>query len=47
MKKQKFKYNPETLSYDKLELSWKEQVLRSLLVIAPAVVLGFGFYLLF
>ena len=47
MKKQKFKYNPETLSYDKLELSWKEQVLRSLLVIATAVVLGFGFYLLF
>lgn len=47
MKKQKFRYNPETLSYDKLELSWKEQVLRSLLVIAPAVVLGFGFYLLF
>lgn len=47
MKKQKFRYNPETLSYDKVELSWKEQVLRSLLVIAPAVVLGFGFYLLF
>ncbi len=47
MKKQKFRYNSETLSYDKVELSWKEQVLRSLLVIAPAVVLGFGFYLLF
>ena len=47
MKKQKFRYNPETLSYDKVELSWKEHFLRSLLVIAPAVVLGFGFYLLF
>lgn len=47
MKKQKFRYNPETLSYDKVELSWKEHVLRSLLVIAPAVVLGFGFFLLF
>ncbi len=47
MKKQKFRYNSETLSYDKVEISWKERVLRSLLVIAPAVVLGFGFYLLF
>ena len=47
MRKQKFRYNPETLSYDKVELSWKEHLLRSLLVIAPAVVLGFGFYLLF
>lgn len=47
MKKQKFRYNPETLSYDKVELSWRERFLRSLLVIAPAVVLGFGFYLLF
>lgn len=47
MKKQKFRYNPDTLSYDKVEVSWKEQVLRVLLVIAPAVVLGFGFYVLF
>ncbi|MFT5823710.1 MAG: murein DD-endopeptidase MepM/ murein hydrolase activator NlpD [Crocinitomix sp.] len=47
MKKQKFRYNPETLSYDKVELSWKEHLLRALLVVAPAVVLGFGFYLLF
>lgn len=47
MKRQKFRYNPETLSYEKVELSWREHALRSLLVIAPAVVLGFGFYLLF
>lgn len=47
MKKQKFRYNPDTLSYDKVQLSWKEQLLRTLLVVAPAVVLGFGFYLLF
>ena len=47
MKKQKFKYNPDTLSYDSVELSWKERILRSLLVIAPAVILGFGFYILF
>lgn len=47
MKRQKFRYNPETLAYEKVELSWREHVLRSLLVVAPAVVLGFGFYLLF
>lgn len=47
MKRQKFRYNPQTLSYEKVELSTKERVLRSLLVIAPAVVLGFGFYILF
>ncbi len=47
MKKQKFRYNPDTLSYDKVEVSWREQVLRVLLVIAPAVVLGFVFYVLF
>lgn len=47
MKKQKFRYDPKTLSYEKVELSWKEHVLRTLLVIAPAVVIGFGFYLFF
>lgn len=47
MKKQKFRYNSDTLSYDKVELSWRERILRTLLVVAPAVVLGFGFYLLF
>tara|TARA_B110000037_G_scaffold213293_1_gene267576 strand:- start:18902 stop:19873 length:972 start_codon:yes stop_codon:yes gene_type:complete len=47
MKNQKFRYNPETLSYDKVQLSWKERILRILLVVAPAVVLGFGFYVLF
>ncbi|MDA7803093.1 M23 family metallopeptidase [Crocinitomix sp.] len=47
MKKQKFRYNPQTLSYEKVQLSTKERVLRSLLVIAPAVVLGFGLYILF
>lgn len=47
MRRQKFKYNQETLSYEKVELSWKEITLRSLLVIAPAVILGFVFYLTF
>src|SRR5690606_26532800 len=47
MKKQKFRYNPETLSYVKVEVTWRERILRTLLVVAPAIVLGFGFQLLF
>jgi len=47
VRKQKFRYNPETLSYDQVKLSWKEHTFRALLVIAPAIVLGFGFYILF
>lgn len=40
MSKQKYKYNPATLSYDKVELSPWKRVLRILLWIAPSVVLG-------
>ena len=47
MRKDKFKYNPETLSYDKVEVTWGERLLRSLLVIGPAVVLAFVFQLIF
>ncbi|WP_027419347.1 M23 family metallopeptidase [Crocinitomix catalasitica] len=47
MRKQKFRYNPESLSYEKVQLTWKERILRSILFIAPSIVVGFGFYLLF
>ena len=47
MKKQKFRYNPETLSYVPVQVTWQERVLKALLVIAPAVVLGFVFQLVF
>ena len=40
MSKQKYKYNPSTLSYDKVEISAWKRVLRILLWIAPSVVLG-------
>lgn len=43
MKREKFKYNPETLSYDKVQVTWRERILRSLIYIAPAVVLGVFF----
>ncbi len=42
-KKQKFKYNPDTLSYDKVERSWRDGFIRVILVLAPAIVLGFMF----
>lgn len=47
MQRQKFKYNPETLSYEKVEVSLKERILKTLLVITPAIVLGFVFQMLF
>ena len=40
MSKQKYKYNPATLSYDKVEISIWKRILRVLLLMAPSVVLG-------
>ena len=47
MRKEKFKYNPETLSYEKDQVTWKERILKATLVVAPAIILGFGFHLVF
>lgn len=47
MKKQKFRYNPETLSYVPVETTWGQRILKALLVIAPAIVLGIVFQFLF
>lgn len=47
MRKEKFKYNPDTLSYEKVELSWRERLLRASIVIGPAVVLAFVFQIAF
>ena len=44
---QKYKYNPESLDYEKVESSIGEKLLRSLLFIAPAVLLGFVFQFMF
>lgn len=45
--KQKFRYNPETLSYVAVEVTWKERILKTLLVLAPAIFFGFVFQFLF
>jgi murein DD-endopeptidase MepM/ murein hydrolase activator NlpD len=47
VKKEKFRYNPETLSYDKVKVSWKESLLKVVLVIAPAIVIAFLFQIAF
>ena len=45
MSKGKFRYNPKTLSYEKLERSWGERILLGFIYIAPTLVLSiiFGF----
>ena len=45
MGKNKFRYNPKTLSYEKVSRSLSERLLRGLLFIAPTIVLSlvFGF----
>ncbi len=46
MTKSKFRYNPKTLSYEKLERSTGERLLRTVIFVAPTVVLSllFGFF---
>ena len=47
MSRGKFRYNPKTLSYEKLERSWGERILLGFIYIAPTVVLSiiFGFFI--
>jgi len=45
MRKEKFKYNPETLSYEKVEIGWGERLVKVSLVVAPAIVLAVIFQL--
>jgi len=47
MRKSKFRYNPETLSYEKVDRTLFEQVLRGLVFIAPTLLLSivFGFFI--
>lgn len=45
--KQQFKYNPETLSYEKVNVTFGRRFFRVLLVSAPSVLLGLALALLF
>ena len=46
MRKEKFKYNPETLSYEKVEIGWGERLVKVSLVVAPAIVLSLVFQII-
>ncbi len=47
MRKSKFRYNPETLSYEKVDRSLFERMFRGLIFIAPTLILSllFGFFI--
>lgn len=47
MTKTKFRYNPETLSYEKVDRSIGERILRGIIFMAPTLVLSitFGFFI--
>src|SRR5690554_561907 len=49
MSKTKFRYNPKTLSYEKVRRSIGERILRGLIFVAPTVALSltFGFFIAF
>lgn len=46
-RREKYRYNSETLDYEKVETTFKQKAFKSLLFIAPAIVLGFIFQFLF
>src|SRR5690554_185226 len=43
MTKTKFRYNPKTLSYEKVKRSMGERILRRIIFIAPTIVLNLVF----
>jgi murein DD-endopeptidase MepM/ murein hydrolase activator NlpD len=38
--KTKYKYNPDTLSYERVQRSWAERLLRALIFVAPTITFG-------
>lgn len=44
MSKVKYKYNPHTLSYDKIKISWRQKILRSLYFLMASFVFGVIIY---
>ena len=47
MRKERFRYNPKTLSYEREDLSFVKRVLRLSLWLSPSIVLGLLFGLFF
>lgn len=47
MKKTKYRYNPETLTYEKVHVTWQEKVLKGILFVGPTIILSFIAVLIF
>lgn len=47
MGKTKYKYNPKTLAYEEVQLSFGQKVLKGLILIAPSVIIGLGLAFVF
>lgn len=46
MSRAKYRFNTRTLSYEKIELSWKQKTRKALTYLASSAILGFGFFVL-
>lgn len=46
-RKEKYRYNPEKLTYEKVHVSAGKRFMKAMFLIAPPAVMGFLFYLLF
>lgn len=44
MAKAKYRYNPHTLSYDKIELSFRDKTIRLLTFLGASMIIGIGIY---
>lgn len=44
MAKAKYRYNPHTLSYDKIELTLRDQLLRVMMFLGAGLIIGIGIY---
>jgi murein DD-endopeptidase MepM/ murein hydrolase activator NlpD len=47
MAAKKYKYNPQTLSYDEVNLSWGARILKFVLYLSPSIVMGLIFAFFF
>lgn len=44
MAKAKYRYNPHTLSYDKIELSFRDKLFRGSMILGASLIIGIGIY---
>ncbi len=44
MAKVKYRYNPHTLSYDKIKLTWRQKLSRALYFLGASLVFGVAIY---